>query len=320
MSELRFHVLILVENTENGISEASQNLLRRVSCAYTGLQASIEAIIIGGNELTGRDSLSLCGVKKITHLKTFATPLQLKEVKDAVLSLIPADVIVHIFALNDLRMTDLSASLAAVKLWPVYANCTEIDTIEAIKRPIFGGKIDEIWNVSHVSCVITVRMSRENVGAVPVELEENSIEIVRNSENEYRFTLQKNSGEKGITDASIVVSGGRGMKSAENFSLLFKLAEILHGAVGASRPVVDSGWLAHEHQVGQTGRTISPNLYIACGISGSVQHIAGMSSSKCIVAINTDKDAPIFSIADYGIVGDALEILPQLTAEIEKLK
>lgn len=319
MSELRFHVLILAENTKDGVSEASQSLLRRVSRAYTGLQASLEAVLIGGNELSARDSLSLCGVKKITHLKT-STPLQGKEAKDTLLSLIPADRIVHIYTLNEMHLTGLSASLAAAKLWPVYTNCSVIDSVEAIKRPVFGGKIDEVWNVSQVSCVITVRIGKENIEPMPVEIEDRTIETVESSRNEYQFTLRKSTGEKSITEASIVVSGGRGMKSAENFSLLFKLAEVLNGAVGASRPVVDFGWLAHEHQVGQTGRTISPNLYIACGISGSVQHIAGMSSSKCIVAINTDKDAPIFSVADYGIVGDALEVLPQLTAEIEKLK
>ena len=167
-----------------------------------------------------------------------------------------------------------------------------------------------------------------------VTLAQNSFEVIENAKNtsienfgaqvgEVKTVVedvQKQTGKLILTDAEIVVSGGRGMKASGNWGAIEELAQVLGAATACSRPVSDEGWRPHDEHTGQTGKIIAPNLYIAAGISGAIQHLAGVSASKCIVAINTDKDAPIFEAADYGIVGDALKVLPELIGAVKEAK
>lgn len=189
-------------------------------------------------------------------------------------------------------------------------------------RPVYAGKAFIDVRVNSAVKIFTLRPNVFTAGTNNGErasVEKTLVELQDADFSSQVIGLHTSSGRPDLTEAEIVVSGGRGMKGPENFHLIEELADVLGAAVGASRAVVDAGWRPHDEQVGQTGKTVSPSLYIACGISGAVQHLAGMSSSKYIVAINKDKDAPIFQIADYGIVGDVLEILPALTQELRKL-
>ena len=187
-------------------------------------------------------------------------------------------------------------------------------------RPVYAGK--GLVDV-RVKTAIKVFTLRPNVFTVKPEegtatVEKASVPLTDADFGSVVKEVKVAEGRPDVTEADIVVSGGRGLKGPEHFHLIEELADVLGGGVGASRAVVDAGWRPHDEQVGQTGKTVSPSMYVACGISGAVQHLAGMSSSKYIVAINKDKDAPIFQVADYGIAGDVFEVLPELTAQLKK--
>jgi electron transfer flavoprotein alpha subunit len=182
-------------------------------------------------------------------------------------------------------------------------------------RPVYAGKA---FATTTFSTPVQVATTRPNVFAAAEKAGAGAMEALPAPAADFKAVvkeiLAKGSGKPDLTEADVIVSGGRGMKSGENFKLLEELADALGGVVGASRAAVDAGWgLSHSIQVGQTGKVVSPTLYIACGISGAIQHIAGMSSSKVIVAINKDPEAPIFKLASYGIVGDLFEVVPELT-------
>lgn len=192
------------------------------------------------------------------------------------------------------------------------------------KRPAYAGKCYTKVKADG-KVVITLRPNvlkpvENNTDTAVEKITPDSVNVSTNDFTAYVSDVAVASGKLDVAEADIIVSGGRGLRGPENFHLVEELAGVLGAAVGASRAVVDAGWRPHGEQVGQTGKTVSPSLYVACGISGAIQHLAGMSSSKYIVAINKDKDAPIFQVADYGIVGDVFEVLPVMTAEIKKLK
>ncbi|EQC43392.1 electron transfer flavoprotein subunit alpha/FixB family protein [Bacteriovorax sp. Seq25_V] len=190
-------------------------------------------------------------------------------------------------------------------------------------RPLFAGKVlAKVELTGPKPHFVTVRPNSLGLPENPTAGAGAATEVAANA-GEIRAAIKeiiKGASEKlDLTEANIIVSGGRAMKEAANFKILEELAEVLGATVGASRAAVDSGYAPHSMQVGQTGKTVSPSLYIACGISGAIQHLAGMRTSKVIVAINTDPDAPIFTKADYGIVGDLFQIVPLLKEEFKKV-
>ncbi|RME70327.1 MAG: electron transfer flavoprotein subunit alpha/FixB family protein [Planctomycetota bacterium] len=189
-----------------------------------------------------------------------------------------------------------------------------------VTRPVYAGKaLIDVGFESDVA-VVSLRPNNFEVSEGEGSAEVSEAQPVLEGPSAKVLETRQTAGERAdLTEASIIVSGGRGMKGPEHFQLLEELADVLGATVGASRAVVDAGWRPHSDQVGQTGKTVSPKLYIAVGISGAIQHIAGMRTSGCIVAINKDPDAPIFKIADYGIVGDLFEIVPRLTEELRKV-
>ncbi len=218
---------------------------------------------------------------------------------------------------------DLSARVAAKLATGLATDCTDVK-IDGGKlvctRPMYAGKcfgevvINATPQIASLRPNVFPAVENAKAGAVT------KVDVAVEPQKTKVLEVQKDtSGKVDLTEANVIVSGGRGMKGPEGFGILEELAEVLKGTVGASRAAVDAGWRPQKDQVGQTGKVVSPNLYIACGISGAIQHLAGMSSSKCIVAINKDPEAPIFTKADYGVVDDLFKVVPELTAVCKKL-
>ena len=191
-----------------------------------------------------------------------------------------------------------------------------------LKKRAYSGSATSSVSIKSEKRIIMLSQNSFELVEKPVtpQIEKRDIAVDSSLKKVTVKDTQKQTGKLLITDAEIVVAGGRGMKSGDNWGPLLELADLLGGATACSRPVSDEGWRPHEEHTGQTGKIIAPNLYIAVGISGATQHIAGVSSSKYIVAINTDKDAPIFETAQYGIIGDAAKVLPKLIEAVKEIK
>lgn len=221
---------------------------------------------------------------------------------------------------------DLFPRLAARLKTGLASDCTELtisgENVTA-KKPLYSGKATAVVNFEN-SPVKMILMRANQLPVAAADSSKNAT-VIDHSLNKpdlktiIKEVVKGTSEKLDLTEANIIVSGGRGLKEADNFKLLNELADVLGATVGASRAVVDAGWVPHGMQVGQTGKTVAPSLYIAVGISGAIQHLAGMSGSKVIVAINNDPNAPIFQKATYGIVGDLFDVVPKLTEEFKKV-
>lgn len=290
------------------------------------------AVVIGGNvekaaEEAGRHGADQMIVIEGPEYQNYTTDAYQMAMVHLVEKYGPTTVMIGATAIG----RDLAPRIAARIQTGLTADCTSVDIDEetgniAWTRPAFGGNLmATILCPNHRPQLGTVRpgvfkkpeetentalVIREEFHVAPEQIRTVILDVIREAAGEI----------VDLESAEVIVSGGRGVGGAEGFAVVKELADALGGVVGASRAAVDSGWIAHSHQVGQTGKTVKPRLYIACGISGAIQHIAGMSGSDIVVAINKDPEANIFSIADYGIVGDLFKVLPALAAEIKKRK
>jgi electron transfer flavoprotein alpha subunit len=296
-----------------------------VQLAYQ-LGAEAAAIVIGKDVEKIAPELGRYGIKTVyvaedERLNFYSTTSYAKIVSDVVASSGSDIVLLSASAMGK----DLSARVAAKLKAGLAADCVALkaDNGEIIAtRPVFAGKALIDIKIKSAKKVFTLRpnvFSPGNASDDSAKIEKVSLNLQEaDFASKVTGVLISKAGRPDLTEADIIVSGGRGLGGPENFKMIEEVADVLGAAVGASRAVVDAGWRPHGDQVGQTGKTVSPSVYVAVAISGAIQHLAGMSSSKYIVAINKDKDAPIFQVADYGIVGDAFEVVPELTAHLKK--
>ena len=318
------NILVVLEQRDGKIKRVGHEALAAARGLADGAGGEVHGLIIGGGSVEAV-GLGAFGADRVTVASDDATELYQPELYSATVADAAkrdgyAAVLISATALG----RDLAPRVAAKLDCPLAADVTELsyDNGIVVKRPAYSGKATYTLRVTSPLAVISVRpnayapLESDKAGTIA----EGSLTAGREDRAVTTAIKQPERAALDVAEASIVVSGGRGLKDAEHFALVEGLAEVLGAAVGASRAVVDAGWRPHSEQVGQTGKTVSPSLYFAVGISGAVQHLAGMRTAKVIVAINKDADAPIFKVADYGIVGDLFEIIPRLTDEIRALK
>ncbi|MGE3801494.1 MAG: electron transfer flavoprotein subunit alpha/FixB family protein [Candidatus Kapaibacterium sp.] len=289
---------------------------------------TVMAVIVGANVASLADQLGAYGVSDVlivedSRLAEYDSGATAKAVA-AVASAEGADFVVISHSAHGKDLAPRVATKLEAGLAPDVVGIDGSGDDVRFVRPVFAGKGLAEVKINTPKKVVSIRPNvfTATTAESPATVSARNVSVDF-SDADFRSKVVETkvtTGKKDVADSDIIVSGGRGLKGPENFNLVEDLAAALDAAVGASRAVVDAGWRPHSEQVGQTGKTVSPTLYVACAISGAVQHLAGMSGSKYIVAINKDKDAPIFGVADYGIVGDVFEVLPMLTQEIQAAK
>lgn len=316
-------VLILIDTADGHVKKASLEAMSYGSKLAGQLGTSAEAVVLGtvSDDLA---SLGKYGVKKIHH----AGDASLSQLDAQVYARVIAELATAIGATVIVCSNNLSGKAVAPRLSArlkaglVSGAVALPDTSNGfvVKKNVFSGKA-----FAHISVTTPVKIIALNPNAYPVQAAEGTAEVVALAANAGNSAIKvtqvtKASGDILLTEAELVVSAGRGLKGPENWGMVEELAGILKAATACSRPVADAHWRPHNEHVGQTGIAIAPNLYIAIGISGAIQHLAGVNRSKVIVVINKDPEAPFFKAADYGIVGDAFDVVPKFTAAIKKLK
>jgi len=320
-------IIAFAEQRNNKFRKTAFEVVRAARTVADQLSAELTALVVGGNVSSIAGEAGAYGASKVivvedSRLESYSITAYAKVVAEIVRQESAEIVFFPASALGKDLAPRVSVKLDA----GLAAECTALrvengDVIAT--RPVYAGKgMADVLVLSGVK-MFSLRPNVFSAGAASESsavVEKRDVALTEDDFGAITKEIKASGGKKDVAEADIIISGGRGLKASENFSMIEELAAALNAAVGASRAVVDAGWRPHEEQVGQTGKTVAPSLYVAVGISGAVQHLAGMSSSKYIVAINKDKDAPIFSIADYGIVGDAFEIVPALTAELKKGK
>lgn len=324
-------VFIFIQQVDNKISSVSYELLGKGKELANDLGTDVTAVLLGYKIDALGEKLSKYGADKIVivddpALETYTTEPYTHVMTEVVKKFKPDILLFGATAIG----RDLAPRVSSRVQTGLTADCTKLEIdLETnqlkMTRPAFGGNImATILCPNHRPQMATVRsgvmksISVPDNSAVVEKMEINNLADYKNVE--ILDIVKKATGKIDIQDANILVSGGRGMGAPENFKLLEELANVLGGTVSSSRACVDAGWVEKDCQVGQTGKTVRPNLYIACGISGAIQHLAGMDESDIIIAINKDPEATIFDVADYGVVGDVLKILPLLIEELKKVK
>ena len=317
-------VLVFIDTTEDGqVKKASLEAICYGARVGEMLGTATEGLVIG-KAPADLGALGKYGVKKIHHadgeaLRHFDAQVFTRVIAQAV-EQTQAQVVVFSNNVDGKAIAPrLSARLKAGLVSGAVA-LPETQSGFVVKKNVFSGKA-----YANIAVDTPVRIIAVNPNAFPVTASEGQAEVVNFSADaapgRIKVTaVSKSSGEVPLTEAEIVVSAGRGLKGPENWGMVEELARVLHAATACSRPVADAHWRPHHEHVGQTGIAIAPNLYIAIGISGAIQHLAGVNRSKVIVVINKDPEAPFFKAADYGIVGDAFDVVPQMTAAIRQLK